>query len=215
MLSVASVASADLLWDNMPSGAAGGYMSSQLDLVYPFDSQVADDFSLAAGGAIDHVEWNGGFWNGSPIDIPDWNILFYADAGGKPTGGPTDPTGTALAQYIISGAAVSQVGEADGSITYDVDLGSEFAAAAGTTYWVAIQPVFAFPPQWGISMALDSIQGAESVSGFPLLATDYWTTGSVAFGTPRDMAFRLYGVPAPGALALLGLAGLAGTRRRR
>ncbi len=120
-----------------------------------------------------------------------------------------------MAHYIIPGAAVSEVGEADGSITYDVDLDTAFAAAAGETYWVAIQPVFAFPPQWGISMSLDSIQGSESMSGFPLLATDYWTPGSITFGTPRDMAFRLYGVPAPGALALLGLAGLAGTRRRR
>ena len=210
MLTVASLASGAMVWDNYPAGPAAGFMSSQLDLVYPFDSQTADDFWGVS--AVNHVQWNGGFWNGSPIAIPDWNILFYADAGGMPTGGPADPTGTALFHYIVSGGDVTEVGEADGSITYDVDI-PDTALSAGDTYWIAIQPVFAFPPQWGISMALDSIQGSECMFGFPLLGTDYWTPGSVTFGTPRDMAFRLF--PAPGAIALLGLAGLAGTRRRR
>ena len=211
VLSVASVASAqDLLWDNMPYGPAGGFMASQLDLVYPFDSQLADDF--VGGFTVNHIEWNGGFFNGSPVDIPDWNIIFYADAGGKPTGGPTDPTGTALFHYVISGGAVDIVAEADASYTYNVDIPD--TVFGGDTYWVAIQPVFAFPPQWGTSIALDSFQGGEVQFGFPLLGYDYWTDGTTVFGDPRDMAFRLYGVPAPGALALLGLAGLAGRRRR-
>jgi MYXO-CTERM domain-containing protein len=40
--------------------------------------------------------------------------------------------------------------------------------------------------------------------------------GSTQFGAPADLAFQITGevVPAPGALALLGLAGLAGRRRR-
>jgi len=201
----------DLLWDNYPFGAGGGYMSSQLDLVYPFDSQIADDFMVS--GNVAAVEWNGGFWGGSPIDIPDWNIMFYADAGGKPTGGPDDPTGTALVQYIIGAADVDIVLEGDGSYTYYTELPEVFAAS-GEVQWIAVQPVFPFPPQWGISMAVDSIQGSEVQMGFPLLGNPYWTAGSIVFGTPRDMAFRLYGVPAPGALALLGLAGLVGTRRR-
>ena len=38
--------------------------------------------------------------------------------------------------------------------------------------------------------------------------------GSALFGAPADLDFILIGIPAPGALALLGLAGLAGARRR-
>jgi len=203
----------DLLWDNMPFGPAGGFMSSQLDLVYPFDSQAADDFQIGAGLAVTAVEWNGGFWGGSPIDIPDWNILFYADAGGKPTGGPEDPTGTALKQYIVSGADIDITAEGDGSFTYYYELPEDFIAS-GDVQWFVVQPVFAFPPQWGISEALDSLQGSEMQMGFPLLGNPYWTPGTVPFGYARDTAFRLYGIPGPGALALLGLAGLVGTRRR-
>jgi hypothetical protein len=207
-----TVASAqDLLWDNYPFGFGGGYMSSQLDLVYPFDSQTADDFMTS--GMVQAIEWNGGFWGGSPVDVPDWNIIFYADAGGKPTGGPEDPTGTALALYIAPLADINVTMEGDGSYTYYYELPDEFAAS-GEVQWVAVQPVFPFPPQWGISVALDSIQMTEVQFGFPLLGNPYWTPGSVVFGTARDMCFRLYGIPAPGALALLGLAGLVGTRRR-
>ena len=205
VLSVASAATAqDLLWDNYPFGADGGLTSSQLDLIYPFDSQVADDF--VGGFTVNHVEWDGGFWNGSPVDIPDWNIIFYADAGGAPVGGPTDPTGDALYHYVISGSAVDIVDNGDMRYTYNVDIPD--TAFADGTFWVAIQPVFGFPPQWGIAGALDSQQGSMMHTGFPLLGTDYWTPGE------GDMAFRLYGVPAPGALALLGLAGLVGRRRR-
>jgi len=205
----------DLLWDNMPFGPAGGFMSSQLDLVYPFDSQVADDYQLGAGWAIQAVEWNGGFWGGSPVDIPDWNLLFYADAGGMPTGGPEDPTGTALAQYIVSGADIEITLEGDGSYTYYYELPEDFVSS-GDVEWFAVQAVFPFPPQWGIATALDSIQMSECYGGFPLLGTPYWTPGSDPsyFGSARDTAFRLYGIPGPGALALLGLAGLVGTRRR-
>ena len=39
--------------------------------------------------------------------------------------------------------------------------------------------------------------------------------GSTIFGEVANMNFTLTGIPAPGALALLGLAGLAGSRRRR
>ena len=110
---------------------------------------------------------------------------------------------------------VSAISTPDGAdFKYEADLGAGFNATAGTTYWVGIQAVMFFPPQWGIS-ASNTMQGSEMMFGFPLLGTDYWTPGSVVFGTPRDTAFQLYGaVPAPGALALLGLAGVARRRRR-
>ena len=206
----ASAASAgDLLWDNVPYGyTPESSMSSQLDLVYPFDSQVADDFVLADGGEITGVTFWGGFYNGSPVPIESFNIIFYEDAGGMPTGGPEDPTGTGT---VFNVAATSTPEGAD--FKYEADLGAGFSADAGSTYWVAIQAVMTFPPQWGIS-ASNSIQGSELMFGFPLLGTPYWTPGTTVFGTPRVSAFQLYGVPAPGALALLGLAGLAGRRRR-
>lgn len=207
----ASAASAgDLLYDNVPSGwAESTAMSSQYDLAYPFDSQIADDFVLAGGGTVTSVKFFGGFWNGSPVAIDSFNIIFYEDAGGMPTGGPTDPTATGTLFNVSATSTPSGV-----DFEYDADLGAGFSANAGSTYWVAIQAVMLFPPQWGINQS-NTIQGNEAHAGFPLLGSDYWTPGSIVFGTARDAAFQLYGqVPTPGALALLGVAGLARRRRR-
>lgn len=207
----ASAATAgDLLWDNVPGGfTPASSMSSQFDSSYPFDSQLADDFVLAGGGVIESVTFWGGFFNGSPVPVPSFNIIFYEDAGGTPPGGPEDPSG--FGTLFNVSATSTPVGD---DFEYTADLGAGFAADPGTTYWIAIQAVFAFPPQWGWS-ASNTMQGSETYFGFPLLGIPYWTPGAAVFGTPRDAAFQLYGIPAPGALALLGVAGLAGRRRRR
>jgi hypothetical protein len=185
--------SSELVWDNYPDGPATGYMSSQLDTVYPFDSQTADDFLFDRPVAVKAVEWNGGFWGGDPVTVPEWNIIFYADAGGMPTGGPTDPTDTALAHYVLEAADVDMTSEADGSWTCSTTLPSSFVAAEDQAYWIAIQAAFPYPPQWGISTAAGLLQGSEVMFGFPLLGYPYWVTGTAVFGDPRDMAFRLYG----------------------
>jgi hypothetical protein len=205
-----------LLWDNYPFGSNPSYKSSQLDLVYPFDAQMADDFEIDGSwfDPIDAVEWNGGFWNGTPLTVPEWRIIFYDDDGGRPTGGPDDPTGTARAVFTMGADDVQVTPESDGSYTYYTEALKFYPEIWEGRMWIAIQPVLPFPPQWGISEAAGSLQGYESQFGFPLLGYDYWTPVSEAFGDEFDMAFRLYAIPGPGALVLLGLAGFAPARRR-
>lgn len=192
-----------VVYDNGPN--AGGGASSQLDTVYPFDSQVADDFILGGNYTITGMTWYGVFWNGSPITVPAWNLLIYNDDGSgvRPTGGPLDPTPTAILN--------SQEGVVfhNGVDQWSTDLTTTISLNAGTQYWVAIQAEHTFPPQWGWSQSL-SQTGATAVQGFPLLGINYWD-GAIA----GDMAFQLHGVatPAPGALALLGLAGLVARRQ--
>jgi len=207
-------ASDPIVYDNMPSGYnPDGITSSQLDTAYPFNSQVADDFVLSGDFFITGMTWVGGFFNGDPIEVPAWNLIMYNDAGGTPTGGGlADPSVSAF--FIAMPGVVNRVDNGDGTFTWSTDFGSSIALTGGTTYWVAIQGEHFFPPQYGQAASLDQV-GNFATSGFPLLGTDYWT--GLPYDGVSDVAFQLHGVviPTPGALALIGLAGLVSRRRRR
>jgi len=187
-----------ILWDNGAPTPNSNLASSQLDAVYPFISQVADDFIFEEDTEISDVHWWGGFWNGPPdeVDPCEFNIYFYADdgTGGAPTGsGSPDPSPTALATYnfpSISGKPVNP----DGFYEYNVDLDPPFIAVAGEKHWIAIQAVFPFPPQWGWADTATTPQLSPAVQGFPLLGTTFWTVMSPEV----DMAFYLTGgAPVP------------------
>jgi hypothetical protein len=177
-----------VVWDN--GDDYGGYAySSQLDNVYPFVSQIADDFILTGNMNITDVHWWGQFWNGTAFDPCDFYIYFYADdgTGNAPTGGGMpDPSSTALATYFFP-AVTGLPLDAYGNYEYNVTLSPPFSANANVKYWIAVQSVFAFPPQWGWVNTTTGIQLASSVQGFPLLGTPFWTAMGV------DMAFYLTG----------------------
>ena len=179
----------DIIWDNGEPIATSNLYSSQLDEIYPFVSQVADDFHLAIDAVITDVHWWGGFWGGDPIDPIDFYIYIYADdgTGNAPTGGGMpDPSPTALATYMFPG--VSGVVNPDGFYEYEVILDPPFQIAGCNKYWIAIQAYFPFPPQWGWANT-DAIQLSPAVQGFPLLGTNFWTVIDPAV----DMAFYLTG----------------------
>jgi len=178
-----------VIWDN--GGDAGYAYSSQLDEVYPFDSQVADDFILTDAMNVTDVHWWGAFWNGPPdeVDPSDFYIYIYADdgTGNAPTGaGMEHPQGTALATYFfpqLTGYPLSP----NGNHEYNVTLSPPFQATGGVKYWIAIQAVFPYPPQWGW-VNTDIIQLNTAVQGFPLLGYPFWTMDNGV-----DMAFYLTG----------------------
>jgi hypothetical protein len=169
-------ASREIVWDNgEPAGSFNG-MSSQFDTAYPFQSQVADDFILESETNINDVHWWGMFWNpGAGPNPADFNIIFYADAGGMPTGaGMNDPTSTALKVYFMP--QVMGVEIQTDVYEYDVTLPEPFVASANTYYWIAIQWVGDFQPQWGFATNGDNPEyGVSALQGFPLLGTPYWT----------------------------------------
>lgn len=97
------------------------------------------------------------------------------------------------------------------------------------------QSIFAFGADWfspfsgdGIGLEVgDNLILLDSISGFDagfvgFVSTDLFESISIV-GTPDDVSFQelwsadnfSFAVPAPGAAALFGLAGLASTRRRR
>jgi hypothetical protein len=180
----------DIIWDNGKYSTGTVGLSSQLDTNYPFNSQVADDFMFDTNMQVTDVHWWGVFFNGPGVNPCDFNIIFYADDGDKPTGsGMDDPTSTALAVYSFSQVS----GVFDGTAyEYNVVLPQPFIADANTHYWIAIQGVLFFSSYgqfgWESNGNDNPEQLVNALQGFPLLGTPYWT--DPGYG---DMAFYLTG----------------------
>jgi len=178
----------EIVWDNGGIDNTSAAMASQLDTVCPFNAQVADDFQFEADTLITDVHWWGVFWNpGSGPNPADFNIILYADEGGIPTGaGMPDPTPTALKVYNVSGVLGVPIGVSN-EYEYEVVLPEPFMALANEKYWIAIQWIGVFTPQWGWST-----NGANpdllslAVQGFPIIPIPFWTVHQYG-----DQAFYL------------------------
>ncbi len=191
----ASLAADPVIYDNGVTPNTG--LSSQLDTAYPFNSQVADDFTLPTGDGSQYgvtgISFQGVYFNDPPSGpgTTDFNVLFYADdgTGTAPVGGGLpDPTGSAFAVRTV----LSAVGVNVGTETWDWTLdwsGNAVAVSPNTQYWVAVQWIGNFPPQWG--WRADNT-GGNAVQGFPLLSIPYWTPGTF------ETDFQLHGIqPVP------------------
>jgi hypothetical protein len=206
----------DIIWDNYADDGTGAGLSSQLDEVYPFNSQCADDFQFAEAMDVTGVHYWGQFWNGVTYPNPgEFNIIFYADdgSGTMPTGaGMTNPETTALAIYNFP--AVTGVSYGTNKYEYDVTIDPAFVADAGVKYWVVCQEVasFAASGQWGWSTnGANPEQLSGPVQGFPQLSppVPFWTPT-----TYGDHAFQLSGEthsgggggnPPPGTYGIAGV----------
>ncbi|MDY7107080.1 MAG: choice-of-anchor R domain-containing protein [Planctomycetota bacterium] len=194
-LATAGVAGAGELYDNGPPTYADGNEMTQWTQ--------AEDFMLDAGYTLGSVKFSMLTfnelinWDGSL----DWWI--YTDAGGSP--GSIYASGSAQNVNPVFDQTVGSWDFYD--FTFDFG-GGGVAVDANTTYWLALHAAADWSARddlyWSASAANGSLIGHE----------DYMNQGNWA-SNGNQHSFQLYEIPAPGALALLGLAGLAGTRRRR
>ncbi len=177
--------------------------------------------AVTSSGAYINVQTN--LLAGSPSDVPGWDVNvytpnspgstldFYGTTGGGMMRYPGLTTGTA--GNLALGTSIGGTGSYNNSSTSGSTTHVVFGATAG---------------QWQYS--------ADNIVGFKFIAADTLThygwmrfaigaaTGSTTVGMTRTVVDYGWestagtaiaaGAPAPGALALLGLAGLA-TRRRR
>ena len=179
-----------IIWNNGGPTDDWILVLSQLDEVFPFNAQVADDFIFEDEDMeVFGVRFWGNFWGvGQPFDPVDFNMFFYADdgTGNAPTGkGMENPESTALASYFIQD--VSSVNDS-GQRFYSVDLPTSFIALQGEKYWLVVQAVFEILPKWGRVTNDGTIHLSPSVYGCPLLGNPYWT--DLGYG---DVAWYLTG----------------------
>lgn len=236
-LVLASPGFGDVLWDNgplvnVPGGGFGGFDASRLidgenTLGYGHqvvnDNAIGDDFTVtdAAGWHIDTITFFAYQTNG-PVD---GDISINADILGAFPAGPVAGTYSG-GPGVFSGIYRDSVGSpgADNraiqAITVVVD--ADFAAGQHWLVWQAVGNA-AFSGPWAPPVTYADVFNApnplgEAPNGLQSVdAGVTWIpvedTGSL---TPDEFPFIINGsiIPAPGALALLGLAGLVGRRRR-
>jgi len=155
-------------------------------------STVYDNFKLNSGGSVRGIYWVGEYFNPPQQgQITAWHIEFYNDNGGQP--------GTLAQAYAINGNGNETfLGNYAGFPTYEYNEDNlSFSTNAGTTYWVAVYPDLAFPPQWGWS----SGTGGDGIS-----YQDFFGSRSQL---AADMAMAIQGgnccgVPEPGTLVMVG-----------
>ena len=111
------------------------------------------------------------------------------------------PTSQSSTYSVGFGAFGSSVAVSGYLTTFDMDL------AAGN-YYVFMQDTWGDGWAWSGNTGLDAFTVAGNIDGGS--ASFAFTSGASAVG-----AFTVNAVPAPGALALLGLAGLASRRKRK
>jgi hypothetical protein len=164
------------------------------------------------------------------LNVYNWNTVggaasyfqSFTGTGWQPTnlGGPFDTTALQQADSFVTiggfGAGALQTPGAGAGSGLDPNFGGNNAAAPGPDAgWYNGSP----PSLNGAVMTYDSgvvgtlIGRFTSTEEFSLIGTMFEATWNQGLGTPGQQAGFMV-TPAPGALALLGLAGVAGRRRR-
>ena len=207
-LVVAGAANASL-YEQAPdlNDLGAGYWSACIPGTF-YNNRHGDNFTLGAGGLVGGVTWWGFSENYVWPDLTNfsgWEVTFYEDAGGLPGNvlyseyfdkAATNPTDTG---YVGSNGAALY--------SHEVSLGSAVDFTGGTQYWISIGADM-------VSTALDGWGWQKSESVDNLGGNFYYPDGFWTQSSDFDVTFSLIEIPAPGALALLGVAGLMRRRRR-
>lgn len=202
---LATAASGDLLWDNYDTDGVNGYSMADAS-VFGFQRALLDDFEVPDGG------WNITdfhclmLWNTmQPGSGWDFYLEFRPDIGGAP-----DPnTGIVTTGHVYGEVATGRTwfSRPESEMTLEFD-----AVTLGPgTYWFY---GYVLGPENAFMMA----RSTYNLNPCWVDYADFYGLSPAydIFGADADLAWQLTGtpVPAPAALALLGLAGMARRRRR-
>lgn len=236
---LATPASAEILYDTTSMTDNNTYTTASQNFIggvqgtpagVPWDVQVADDFTL--GNAATITGATGDFLSMDLHLPPSDGVLveFFADVGGEPSDAATVAvlTGSFSTSTFTNHLAVRNAR----GMRIAVDLSAAGITLGAGTWWMALTPVDETPNGGRYFQVRDTVS--------PLLgATSHARNGGIAHGNgygggtggggawrafgefgggdAGDVAMRIEGIviPAPGVLAVTGLAGLARCRHRR
>ncbi|MBX3390214.1 MAG: hypothetical protein KF691_12270 [Phycisphaeraceae bacterium] len=190
--------------DNAPG--SGGYFSVGGPGQF-FTQRMADDFTIA-GGTVTSLRWWGSSQNFQFADLTNitgFDVAIFGDLGGIPDAGNV----LYHSQPVKAGLTITPTGNLSvaNAIQYQFDLNIAPLNLAGGKYWLSVGGLLANP--FG-----DTFVWNVSATGNTANASFFYpNSGWIAFSPSDNMAFEI--IPAPGALALLGMGGLIAGRRRR
>jgi hypothetical protein len=233
LVSFAGAAQAAVLYSqaaHTPGAAGGNGLSAFQGVLSPggplntLDREVADDFVVPAGPG-----WNitsiDSLWvpfnNTTAIPVTGGEIRFFQRTG---TGGVGAQVGATInAASTVTSPGPVYFGRTARNINFN--LGGGGVNLAPGQYFVQVQVVVNDNWFWLTAGAITGSpahvqRGASAGAGADATWPASWQAtgpGNAIFPTASDQAFTLNGdvIPAPGALALLGLGGLVAGRRRR
>lgn len=175
----------------------------------PFERR-ADVFSVTQeSAAVRTINFWGVYFNDQPFETDEFTVRIYSASEDKAI--PLEQVFFSRFSAIIREETGEIVADLVKEYAYVGRLGNAFFPVAGEEYWL-------------------SITNNDTGTGESFLNSWLWTTSSSGDGRDSvsfdggfewaeddqgDLAFELSSIPAPGSAALLGVAGLAGLRRRR
>jgi MYXO-CTERM domain-containing protein len=208
LLTQGALGSGNIVYSQMPPNFLGGLFSDGVAGQY-YGQRIADDFTLGSATTVNGVQWAGNsenFYYATLQNFAQFRISIYANAGGL-------PGGVVLDTYVAVGATNPTYLGVDAyaaAPVYQFEAKFNGLNLAAGTYWLSIGTVnnaaFGDAFVWQNGVTTNNTIAAEFFDG----------SGFASFAGFGDMAFAIQAgnVPAPGALALLGMAGLIGRRRR-
>jgi MYXO-CTERM domain-containing protein len=205
-------ASADVIMDQIGSmdgaNTAGGSISASqdFDAYGAYDIVAIDDFTIDSAMNLTSASMVLGGWNGyaGSAGVMGYTVSIFSS---------TDAAGVSIYGDVMDlyfdTADVSAFWSGGGE-HISFDLGG-FSLGAGT-YWMGITPFNSYPDNGQTGAFHSDIGDSSGWQGNPTGAFGFITQ---ATGVNYAYSLEGSGVPAPGALVLLGLAGLASRRRRK
>ncbi|MGB3341615.1 MAG: hypothetical protein WBB37_09055 [bacterium] len=166
------------------------FCQSMIDSAYPFESRIADNFTVPYDAHIDSLVWWGGYWSMATNQIVDFQIEFYEDSTGyqQPKQEPIHAKRIAFSEIDLGGY-----------YRYEASI-PQFTILGSQVYWIAFIAHLIWPPHWGNNCSWPNNSpgwgdGQECYFKSGLFGYDLWVSASTVFSEPYESSYQIFGSP--------------------